>query len=272
MATSAVRVQSRTLTRDPVLALPAVVAAGLAIGWLGVHEHVPGTRIAADLGLAWGLVAAFLVVVERSRRRRVGWLLAAAAFAVLVADLQWSSSRALWTAGFVLEGLWVALLAGFVVAVPERGPWSGPARFVIGGAVVATLGAQLAGVLVSPDARGLLSVTRQEGVAHAIDRFQEISGVGLGLVVLVLVVRRLRDVLGMARRSQGPLLVAGAGSAVVGLAWLSLVIANDGSTTTLETVARGTAVSLPVGVLAGILGARLGTSRASDLVVELRRQ
>src|SRR5262245_63037341 len=118
MATSAVRVQSRGLTRDPVLVLPAVVAAGLAIGWLGVREHVAGTRIAADLALAWVLTAVFLVVVERPRRRGVGWLLAVAAFAVLAADLEWSTSRALWTAGFGLEGLWVAFLTWFILAFP----------------------------------------------------------------------------------------------------------------------------------------------------------
>jgi hypothetical protein len=38
---------------------------------------------------------------------------------------------------------------------------------------VVTLGAQLAGAFVSPDARDLLSVTSQESVAHAIDRVQE---------------------------------------------------------------------------------------------------
>ena len=68
---------------------------GLAVGWLGVHEHVSGTRIVADLALSWALAAAALVVLERPRWRRASWLLAAAAFAVLGADLEWASSHAL---------------------------------------------------------------------------------------------------------------------------------------------------------------------------------
>src|SRR2546430_14506389 len=58
MASTAVTpVPRRDGVRDPVLLLPAVVAAGLVIRWLGVHENVSGTRIAADLALAWSLVA-----------------------------------------------------------------------------------------------------------------------------------------------------------------------------------------------------------------------
>ena len=272
MATSAVQVPSRGLTRDPVLVLPVVVAGGLAIAWLGVHEHVPGTRIAVDLALAWVLAGVFVVVVERPRRRGAGWPLAAAAFAVLGADLEWSNSGVPWTIGFLLEGLWVAFLARLVLAFPESRPWSRQARFAIGGAFVVTLGAQLAGVFVSPDARDLLSVAPQEGVAHAIDRVQAVSGAVIGLVVLVLVLRRLRVVRGVARRSQGPLLAAAAVSAVVGLVWLSWVIATDGSAMSIETIARATAVSIPVGVLAGILWSRLRRPQASELVVELRTQ
>src|SRR5207237_2429190 len=119
-----------------------------------------------------------------------------------------------------------------VVAVPERRPGSRRARSAIGGAFVVTLGAQLAGVFVSPDARDLLSVTPQRSVAHAIDRFQEVAGMGLGLVMLVLVLQRLRVVRGVARRSQGLLLVAAAVSTLVGLVGLSWVIATGGSTTT----------------------------------------
>ncbi len=272
MATSAVQVPSRGLTRDPVLVLPVAVAGGLAIAWLGVHEHVAGTRIAADLALAWALAAVFVVVVERPRRRGAGWPLAAAAFAVLGADLEWSTSRVPWTIGFVLAGLWVAFLARLVLAFPEGRPWSPPARFAIGGTFVVTLGGQLAGLFVSPDARDLLSGTSQQSVAHAIDRFQEIAGAVLGLLVLGLVLRRLRGVRGLARRSQGPLLAAAAVSTLVGLVWLGWVIATDGSATSIETIARATAVSIPAGVLAGITWSRLRRPQASELVVELRTQ
>jgi hypothetical protein len=82
MASTAVTAAPRRdAVRYPVLLLPIAVGAGLAIGWLGVHEHVSGARIVVDLALAWSLVAASLVALERLRWRPTVWLLAAAAFA-----------------------------------------------------------------------------------------------------------------------------------------------------------------------------------------------
>ena len=106
MASNAVTaLPSRDAVRDPVLLLPLAVAAGLAVGWLGVHEQVAGTRIAADLALSWALMAASLVVLERPRWRRARWLLAATPFALLGADLEWANSHALWTLGFSARGV-----------------------------------------------------------------------------------------------------------------------------------------------------------------------
>jgi signal transduction histidine kinase len=48
------------------------------------------------------------------------------------------------------------------------------------------------------------------------------------------------------------------------------VIAADGTSTTFETIARASAVSLPVGVTIGILWSRFRHPRASELVVELQ--
>ena len=93
-----------------MLLLPAVVAAGLVIGWLGVHENVSGTRIAADLALAWSLVATPLVALERRRWRPTARLLAVAAFALLGADLAWTGARAVGTIGVLLGWLWAAIL------------------------------------------------------------------------------------------------------------------------------------------------------------------
>ena len=178
MASNAVTaLPSRDAVRDPVLLLPLAVAAGLAVGWLGVHERVAGTRIAADLALSWALMAASLVVLERPRWRRARWLLAATPFALLGADLEWASSHALWTLGFLLEGLWAALLVQLVLTFPEGRPWSRLARIAILAAYTLTLGGQLVGALVAPDTRDLLSVTSHPSVAHAIDRAQAIAGV-----------------------------------------------------------------------------------------------
>lgn len=136
---------TRSVLRDPVLLGPAVVGAGLAVGWLGADTGVSGTRVATDIALSWALVAASLVALDRARWRRARALLAAAAFALLAADLQWASSHALWTLGFLLAGLWGALLVHVVLTFPEGRPWSRAAWLAIAGAYAAAVGGQLVG-------------------------------------------------------------------------------------------------------------------------------
>jgi len=179
--------QTRSALRDPVLLVPAVVGAGLAVGWLGADTGVSGTRVAADLALSWALVATSLVALERARWRRSRVLLAAAAFALLAADLQWASSHALWTLGFLLEALWAALLVQVVLTFPEGRPWSLAARVAIVAACAATFGGQLVGAFVLPDSRDVLSVAPQQTVADAVDRAQGILGIAVALAVLFLV-------------------------------------------------------------------------------------
>jgi len=273
MASNAVTaLPTRDAIRDPVLLMPLAVAAGLAVGWLGVHERVSGTRIAADLALSWALMAASLVVLERPRWRQARWLLAATPFALLGADLEWASSHAVWTLGFLLEGLWAALLVQLVVTFPEGRAWSRPARVAAFAAYTLTFGGQLVGGLVSPDARDLLSVASEPSVADAIDRAQAIAGVGVALGALLLVLQRLRALGRPARRAQAPLLLAAALTAVAGLVWLAWVIAIDAHVPTLETITRGLALTIPVGIVVGIGSSRLRRPQASELVVELRSE
>jgi signal transduction histidine kinase len=273
MASTAVMASpSRDAIRDPVLLLPVSVAAGLAIGWLGVHERVSGTRISADLALSWALMAASVVVLQRPRWRRARWLLAGAAFAVLGADLEWASSHALWTLGFLLEGLWAPLLVQLVLTFPEGRSWSRMAQVAIAGAYAAMFGGQLVGAFVVGDARDVLSVAPHVTVAHTVDRAQEISAIAVALVVLFLVVQRLRVLRGPARRAQGPLLVAAAIAASTSVVWLAWVIATDARTSTLGTIVRVVAVSVPLGVVTGIMWSRLRRPEASELVVELRTE
>jgi hypothetical protein len=273
MASNAVTaLPSRDAVRDPVLLLPLAVAAGLAVGWLGVHDRVAGTRIAADLALSWALIAASLVVLERPRWRRARWLLAATPFALLGADLEWASSHVLWTLGFLLEGLWAAFLVQLVLTFPEGRPWSRVARIAVLAAYALTLGGQLVGVLVAPDTRDLLSVTSQPSVADALDRAQAILGVGVAVVVLFLALQRVHALGRPARRAQAPLLLAAAITALAGLAWLGWVIDTDARVPALETIARALAMTIPIGIVAGISWSQLRRPQASELVVELRSE
>ena len=177
LMSSTVATPSRTASvlRDPVLLAPAIVVAGLGIGWLGPDAGVSGARVAADLALAWALVAASLVALERRRWRRTRVLLALAAFTLLAADLQWADAHVLWTLGFLLDAAWVALLVHLVLTFPEGRAWSRTARVAIAAAYLAAFGGQLVGAFVSPDSRDVLSVAQQQTVADAVDRAQASS-------------------------------------------------------------------------------------------------
>ena len=264
--------QAVSALRDPVLPVPAVVGAGLAAGWLGADAGISGTRIAADLALSWALMAASVVALERARWRWPRLLLAGASFALLAADLQWASSATLWTLGFLLGALWSALLVQLVLTFPEGRPWSRAAGVVIAGAYTATFGGQLVRAFVLVDSRDVISFAPGQPAADGVARAQGILGIAVALAVLVLVVRRLLLLQGPARRAQGPLL-AGAGLTVpAAVLWLVWVTTTGESAPTLETIGRGIALLVPLGVVAGIGWSRLSRREASDLVVELRTE
>ena len=257
MASTAVRVAPRRdAVRDPVLLLPAAVAAGLAIGWLGVHDDVSRARIAADLALAWSLVAASLVALERPRWRPTAWLLAAAAFALLGADLAWTSTRVVGTIGVLLGWLWAAILVQLVLTFPEGRPWTTATRVVVPAAYAAALGGQVVVAFASAN-------------VHAGQRAQEIVALAVGAAVLGLVAPRLLTLQGPGRRAQAPLLIAAAASAATAVGFLGWLLATDATSSALNTIARLVAISLPIGVVAGIVWSRLHRPQASELVVEL---
>jgi len=248
MVTSAVTASpARAALRDPVLLLPLAVAAGLAVGGLGVHERVAGSRITADLALAWALMTASTLLVERQRRRTARWLLAATAFALLAADLKWAAARPIHQAGRVFEALWPALLAQLTMTFPEGRAWSPTARLTIVGTYVVTISGELFGRPVAA------------------------AGVAVVLLLLALVAHRARGLRAATRWTQGPLLLGAALTSVAVLAWLGWVI-DGAAATTLETVARAVAVAIPLGIVAGIGWSRLQRPEASQLVVELRKE
>lgn len=257
--------------RDPVLVLPVVVGTGLVVGWLATDADASGARTVVDLALAWTFVGASLVAIERARWRRSRALLIASSVALLAADLRWARADVLWTLGFVLAALWLALLVHFVVTFPEGRAWSRWAQVAIAGAYVAAAG-QLAVVLTDDRPRNVLNLTMSDRLADAVARSQAALGLAVAAAALALVLQRLRSLHGAARRSQGPLLAAAALAVPAPAMWLVDVAVTGTGTRWLETLARGVALLVPLGLLAGVARTRLRRSEASDLVVELRTE
>jgi signal transduction histidine kinase len=274
MTSSAVAAPSwrRSAFGDPVLLLPLVVAAGLGVGWLGADAEVSGARVAVDLALAWSFVGASIVALERSRWRRSRLLLAASAFAMLAGDLRWAGADGLWTLGFVLQALWLALVLHFVLTFPDGRPWSVPARLTIAAAYLVTLGGQLLVALVDPCAEDVLSLVSSDRVADAVDRGQAVLGIALAGVAAALVARRLALLGGASRRAQAPVLAAALLVVPTTILWLGWVAVTADAEPSLETVARGIALVMPLGLLAGVTGSRLRRSQASRLVVDLQTE
>jgi signal transduction histidine kinase len=270
--TAATSWPSRSVLRDPVLLVPAVVGTALAVGWLGADTGASGTRVATDIALSWALVAASLFSLDRSRWRRSRVLLAAAAFALLAADLQWASSSTLWTLGFLLEGLWVALLVHVVLTFPEGRAWSRAAWITTASAYAVVLGGQLVGAFVLPDSRDVLSVAPHQAISDAVDRAQEILGIAAALAVAFLITRRFLALGGPVRRAQAPLLVAAGLIAPAAALWLAWASATGESAPTIETIGRAVSLLVPLGIIGGIIWSGLPRREASQLVVELRTE
>ena len=248
------------------------MAAGLGIGWLGVDAEASGARIGVDLAVAWSFVCAAVLTLERSRWRRSRSLFVGSGFALLAADLEWSRSDAFWTLGLLLEGVWVAVLAHFLLTFPAGRAWSRPAATVVAGGYAVALGGQLARVLVEPDGRDVLGIRASARLADAVGRAEGIAAAVVFVAVAGLVVQRLRFMPPSTRRFQASVL-AGAGLAAGAGALVALLVAVRGDPpSNLETIARASALLVPSGLALGLALTRLRRSDASELVVELRTE
>ena len=257
--------------RDPIFVLPLAVAAGLAVGRAGLHAGISGGRVAVDLALCWGFVAASLVALQRARWRRPRLLLALAGIALLVGDLQWSSASGLWTIGVALEWVWLAVIVQLVLTFPDGRPWSPAAQAtIVGGYLAGALGG-LASMLVATDPRDVLSVIASQSANDTIGRARAWLGFAVVLSMLVLIGWRLLSLRGAARRAQAPLLLGAAlALPLIAVTLAQQTLTSQDNSTAGDTVARALMGLIPLGFLAGIGWARLRRTQATDLVVELR--
>jgi signal transduction histidine kinase len=269
-AAVATRPRSRRPHGDPVLLVPLGVLAGLTVGWFGGSAGVGGGRVALDLIVAWGLIAASLVTLGRARWRRSRTLLATAAFALLAADLTWATSDALWTIGLLAENLWLALLVHFAVTFPGGRAWSISGRVAIVGAYLVTAGGQLVGAALGGGKRNRVGIASNPDLAGGIDRAQGVLGAAIAILVAIVVLRRLRDLGPPVRLVQGPVLFAAAMWALTTAASVAAVAAGKLGSNSMHLVLTAGGLLVPAGVIAGMLWSRLRRPEASELVVELR--
>ena len=256
---------------DPVLLLPLAVAGGLLATRAALSAGLSDARAAIDLALAWSFAGAAVLALARPSTRRAGWLMAGIAAAWFLEDLQHSSSGLAWTAGLLFAWLPAAMVVALVVSFPDGRMWSWPARAVLAGAFLVTVGRALVGALFLPDGRNLLLVSRNQSVVDAVNHDSAYLGLAVTIALAVLIVLRLRSLGGVARRVALPLL----GAALLMLPFFAVwfgayVLGDNGFGDRLEDTTRLSVVLVPLGFLAGLVWTRLRRSRASSLVVELR--
>jgi hypothetical protein len=272
MGTPALPVQPapRRWMADPVLLLPLAVAGGLLATRAALSAGLRDSRAAIDLALAWCFAGAAVLALTRRSTRRAGSLMAAIAAAWFLEDLQLVSSPLAWTAGLLLAWLPVAMAVQLVVSFPGGRVWSWPARAVLAGAYLVTVGTALVGAIFLPDGRNLLLVSPNHGAVDAVNHDATYLGLAVTVALAALIALRLRSLRGVARRASLPLL----GGALLMLPFFAVyfgayVLGDNGLGDRLEETTRLSVVLVPLGFLFGLVWARLRRSNASSLVVEL---
>ena len=253
-----------------MLLLPLAVAGGLLATRAALSAGLSDSRAAIDLTLAWCFAWAAVLALARSSMRRVGWLMGAIAAAWFLEDLQLTSSPLAWTAGLLLAWLPVAMVVQLVVSFPDGRVWSWPARAVLAGAYLVTVGRALTGAIFLPDGRNLLLVSRNQGVVDAVNHHATYLGLVVTVALAALIALRLRSLAGVARRVALPLLSGALLMLPLYAVWFgAYVVGDDGFGDRLQEPVRLIVMLVPLGFLAGVVWARLRRSNASSLVVEL---
>ena len=261
----------RVFTVDPVLLFPLAVAFGLLATWGARAAGASDERVAIDLAVFWSFSVGAAIALSRPSLRRIGVLMAAVSVTWFVADMQFASNSLAWTLGSVLATLPEAVFVLLAVSYPDGRIWSAPARVLVAATFLVTLGVAFAGLVFQPEGRNLLVVRADQTAANTVYRVGASLGVAITVALAVLIIARLLQLRGAARRIALPLLAGALIATSVSMIRLSAsMLGHSQLYDRLGNADRLTAILIPVGFVSGLLWTRLRRSGASSLVVELR--
>jgi signal transduction histidine kinase len=267
----------------------ALATAGVALAVLAYEVQVDSFQSSHNRAIAQVVIGlAFLLagVVAWSRRpaNRLGALVVAAGFALLLRQLRYSHDALAFTVFFALGDLGYALVAHSVLAYPAGRVKGRAERWLVRIGYTAVLAFPLT-ILLLHDVRDPLvqfgSLRRKSDIlvareAHAAELVQKVYVVAffgvLATAFILLIWRRLVLAAPRTRRMLAPLLLA---AVWVGLravfecvfTFVDRPFASD----YLFWWQAAAFFLLPVALLAGLLRARLARASVGDLVVELER-
>lgn len=267
------------------------LAAGVVLGILGYramvdHGRHPPEEALAHIAVAWTFLAAGLVAWSRRPESRIGALLTAAGFALLVRRLQYSESSAVFTTAYALGELSNVFIAHAVLAYPTGRLQSRLEGIMVRIGYVLVVAFPLA-TLFFYDPRetelffpGFGGPPDSVFLVHASDHIVHLLRVGyrvtvfgvLGAVFIALIVRRFLISTPPRRRTLAPLFIAGAAAGIRAL--LEAALSFDtypAAESALFWWQIAVQIAIPIALLAGILRARLARAGVGQLLLELER-
>jgi hypothetical protein len=269
--------------------LLAVVPVGAALGVLAYEVqveslHSPTERAAAQVFVGLSFALAGIIAWSRRPGNRLGPLMVAAGFALLLRQLRYTHEALAFTLFFFLGELGYALVAHSALAYPSGRVREGAERWLVRIGYATALLFSLA-ILLLHDQRDPLPqygpllrksdilLHRSADGVEAIHKAYVIVFFGvLAAAFIALLLRRFFEAPPRSRRVLAPLLLAAVAFSLraifeVVFTFLDPPFASD----YLFWWQVCAFAALPVGLLAGLLRARLARATVGDLVVSLER-
>jgi signal transduction histidine kinase len=266
------------LVRSPWWSL-AVAAIGAGVGvWLLAEvaddEALGGLTAKAVMVVVvgWSFMASGLIASWRSVEPRLGLLMTASGFALIVGPLlQFAPWSLLFTLGVWIANAWVVLFVWFLISFPggrlrSRGDALLLAPFVVALGPLMLLWFLFWDAGQAPGNAFL--VWSDEGIADAVDWVQRIVVAGGALLLTGVLARRWLRASASLRRSLTPILVGGAATVLASVTVILDAIRGR-PTDVLDWILLVTLFAVPLAVLADMLRARLAQSAVGELVLEL---
>jgi signal transduction histidine kinase len=267
----------------------ALALAALVLGVIAYRVQVDdlfstSNRALAIVAVALAFLAAGLVAWSRRPANRLGPLMLAAAFALLLRQLRYDHDPLVFTVFFVLGDLSYALVGHSVLAYPTGRLTGRAERALVKAGYAAVLVFPLAILLFYDASRPLLffdptprdSLLLVAGDADVVEFLQKsfvvvLYGV-LASLFIALIFRRLIRATPRARRILAPLMVGGVAVALRAVfesvfTFIDRPFAYD----YLFWWQIAAFIALPLALLAGLLRARLARASVGDLIMALER-
>jgi signal transduction histidine kinase len=270
-----------------------LAAAGVALGVVAYQVQIAELgrftspeRAVAVIAVAWAFLVAGLAAWSRRPDNRMGPLLFAAGFALLVRQLRYSHDAALFTIFFLVSEVSYALVAHSVLAYPSGRVTDRFERLLVKVGYAATLLFPLAILLFydaseplrffDPSPRESLLLLWENGEAALLIQKTFIVFVWgvLAVLFIALLIRKLARTTSRGRRLLAPLVLAAVVFALRAVFEGIFTFIDRPSVIVIDYLFWWQVagfIALPLALLAGLLQARLARANVGDLILELER-